>query len=170
MISTEENTNELFLRYEKLLHKWAWSYKTTTGIEEEELFSEACVAYMSAILTYDLDKHVELSTWISYCVKNRLNSFVTKFHSDKSFTLFDEEKMDSFPAFDKYEAIFAYSDMLTELSPKAKFVCDLVLKQQKTLDGLPPKLARGVLQKELRTQGWIWSDIWSTFTELKKAF
>ena len=170
MKTAEQNANELFLQYEKLLHKFAWSYKNTTGIEEDELFAEACVAYMTAIMSYDNTKDTKLSTWISYCVKNRLNSFVTTFHSDKSFTLFDEEKWESFPATDGFDSIFGYSDLLTELSPKARKVCDLVIKNQHELDGIPPKLARGKIQKELRKQGWVWSDIWTTFNELKNAF
>lgn len=170
MTPAEQKANELFLAYEKLLHKFAWSYKNTTGIEEEELFSEACVAYMTAIMTYDATKEAKLSTWISYCVKNRLNSFVATFHSDKAFTLFDEEKWESFPANDKFDAIFSFSDIYQQLSPKAKFVCDLVINKQETLDGIPPKLARGEIQRQLRQLGWVWSDIWGTFTELKKVF
>lgn len=170
MNTAEQDATKLFMEYEKLLHKFAWSYRNTTGIEEEELFSEACVAYMSAIMTYDATKETKLSTWISYCVKNRLNSFVSTFHSDKVFTLFDEEKWESFPANDKFDAIFSFSDTYSCLSPKAKFVCDLVLKTQETLDGVPPKLARGEIQRQLRELGWVWSDIWGTFNELKRAF
>ena len=170
MRTAEQNTTELFLQYEKLLHKFAWSYRNTTGIEEEELFSEACVAYMTAIMTYDVTKETKLSTWISYCVKNRLNSFVSTFHSDKVFTVFDEEKWESFPANDMFDSIFSFSDIYKQLSPKAKFVCNMVLDAQETLDGIPPKLARGEIQRKLRQIGWVWSDIWGTFNELKRAF
>lgn len=158
----------LFIQYEKLLHKWAHSYRRTTGIEEEELFSEACLAYVNAIKTFDPSKGVQMSTWISRCVKNKLNDFIAEAYR-KEVTLFEEEKMDTFSAPDEFHRLFSLDDIYTQLSSNAKFICGMIVDKQVDLTEVPPKMARGIIQRELRDLGWFWSDIWETFKELKNV-
>lgn len=159
---------QLFIQYEKLLHKWAHSYRGTTGIEEEELFSEACLAYVYAINSFDANKGVQMSTWISRCVKNKLNDFIREAYR-KEVTLFEEGKMDTFASPDAFYRIFSLEDIYTQLSANAKFICSLIIDKQVDLTAVPPKMARGEIQRELRELGWFWSDIWETFKELKNV-
>jgi RNA polymerase sigma factor (sigma-70 family) len=60
---------------EKLLKKLASSYSATTGVEFDDLFQEAYVAYLEAMKTFDPNKS-KLSTYIWYCVSSHLKNYV----------------------------------------------------------------------------------------------
>ena len=60
---------------EKLLRKIANSYSCTTGVEFDDLFQEAYIAYMQAMKTFD-PKKAKLSTYIWHCVSSHLKNYV----------------------------------------------------------------------------------------------
>jgi DNA-directed RNA polymerase specialized sigma subunit len=61
-----------------LVRKIAWSFYHSTGIEWNELFSEAALAYCEAINTYETSKNTKISSYLWYCMKNRLINFCKK--------------------------------------------------------------------------------------------
>lgn len=65
---------EAFIKHEKLLHGIAWSFHKTTGIPEEDLFSEACYIFVSTYPKYDPEKS-KLTTYLHNVVSNRLKNF-----------------------------------------------------------------------------------------------
>ena len=77
--------------------------------------------------------------------------------------------MELFEAPDEFFKVFALPDIYSSLSPKATFICELVIEKQETLTEVPPKKARGIISRELRQLGWFWSDIWQSFAELKEV-
>jgi RNA polymerase sigma factor (sigma-70 family) len=70
-------TDKTFEAYQDMLRKIAWSFHRTTGIEWEELYGEACLAYVKALKTYDAEQ-AATSTWIYHVVKNHLIFFARK--------------------------------------------------------------------------------------------
>lgn len=58
-----------------LIKKFAWTFHKTTGIEWNELFSEALLAYCEAINSYDNEKKTKESSWVFVCVQNKLKTF-----------------------------------------------------------------------------------------------
>jgi DNA-directed RNA polymerase specialized sigma24 family protein len=64
--------------YINLIRKITWTFYHTSGIEWEELFSEACLAYYEALSTYDSAKKSKESSWIYLHVKNHLINFCKK--------------------------------------------------------------------------------------------
>jgi RNA polymerase sigma factor (sigma-70 family) len=60
---------------EKLLRKLASSYSFTTGVEFDDLFQEAYIAYHEALKTFDPNK-AKLSTYIWHCVSSHLKNYV----------------------------------------------------------------------------------------------
>jgi RNA polymerase sigma factor (sigma-70 family) len=60
---------------EKILKKLAWSYSTTTGVEFDDLFQEACIAYLEALKTFDPQKS-KLSTYVWHCVSAHLKNYI----------------------------------------------------------------------------------------------
>jgi RNA polymerase sigma factor (sigma-70 family) len=60
---------------EKLLKKLANSYAFTTGVEFDDLFQEAYIAYHEALKTFD-PKKAKLSTYIWHCVSAHLKNYV----------------------------------------------------------------------------------------------
>jgi len=60
---------------EKLLRKLANSYAVTTGVEFDDLFQEAYIAYMQAMKTFDPQKS-KLSTYVWKCVSSHLRNYI----------------------------------------------------------------------------------------------
>jgi RNA polymerase sigma factor (sigma-70 family) len=60
---------------EKLLKKLASSYAFTTGIEFDDLFQEAYIAYHEALKSFD-PKKAKLSTYVWHCVSAHLKNYV----------------------------------------------------------------------------------------------
>lgn len=60
-----------------LIRKMAWSFSKTTNAEYEELLSEAAIAYLEALESYDPSKS-KLSTWTWRIMRNRLADFTAK--------------------------------------------------------------------------------------------
>ena len=62
-----------------LIRKMAWLWHETTGIEWDELFSEACLAYSLAIQGHKVEKEAKLSTFAYQRIEFRLIHFA-KYH------------------------------------------------------------------------------------------
>jgi len=60
---------------EKLLKKIAWSFSTSTGVEFDDLFQEAALAYLEAMKTFDPNK-AKFSTYVWHCVSSHLKNYV----------------------------------------------------------------------------------------------
>jgi len=60
---------------EKLLRKLARSFSTSTGVEFDDLFQEAYIAYHEALKTFDPNKS-KLSTYVWKCVSSHLKNYV----------------------------------------------------------------------------------------------
>jgi len=60
-------------QYLNLIRQITWSFYYKTGMEREELFSEACLAYCEAMSTYAPAKSKE-STWITIRIKQHLTN------------------------------------------------------------------------------------------------
>ena len=60
---------------EKLLRKIAWSFSTSTGVDKEDLFQEAYIAYHEAMKSFDPNK-AKATTHIWHCVSNHLKNYV----------------------------------------------------------------------------------------------
>jgi hypothetical protein len=58
-----------------LIRKIAWSFYNTTGIDWQELFSEASLAYCEALKNYD-PKKGRISTYLWNCIKSHLLNFI----------------------------------------------------------------------------------------------
>lgn len=66
--------SKTFVDYQNQLRRLAWSFHYTTGIEWEELYSEACLGYVRAIRHYDANR-AAASTWLYHSVRNHLISY-----------------------------------------------------------------------------------------------
>ena len=60
-----------------LIRKITWSFHTSTGIEWNELFQEAALAYCKSLKTYQ-QKRGKLSTHAYNCIRNHLIDFTKK--------------------------------------------------------------------------------------------
>lgn len=159
----------MYKKYRNFLRKLAWSYNKTSGIEFEELFSEATVGYVIAMNTYNKDKGVPLISWIALCVKSKLNNRLY-YQKKVPCTFFDEDTEDAIKAPDTITAKEEWEDKLSKMSPEAKSVCEIILQNQTEYGSMNGRKARGQIRKVLREQNWTHEKIWATIAELKRIF
>jgi hypothetical protein len=148
----------------KLAYKLAWSFHFTTGIESEELISEATFHYLKAEATYDEERKRSNTTKSQYlysCIYHGLIDFCKQQnqlpkHHEK------QDKVDCYstnptPFFELYDSF-----------PKhCKVLADIVLQNPIKFAQLPPKEARGLAVKIMRKRGIAWSQVWDSIRDLK---
>ncbi len=159
-----------------LIRKVVWRYvKTNPGLEYEDLFSEACIAYLEGIDKFDPRKG-KASTFVWTIVSNRLNALVRKEYSRMSEEQLSEdmeagEYLD--PGATPEQSFIAHERWMAfveQLSPEARVICDMVVNEHEIyLPTHQPKKCRGILLQTLRDRKWTWNQIWDTFREVKDA-
>ena len=60
-----------------LIRKIAWSFHKSTGLDWDDLFQEAALAYLEALQSYDKRKG-KLSTHAWHCIVSRLKNYWKK--------------------------------------------------------------------------------------------
>lgn len=142
-----------------LIRKIAWSFAGTTGIDFEDLFSEATVSYYEALNDYDESKG-KLSVWCWLRMRNNLINYIKQ---EKNETIFNTEENP--PTYTQKPDLFFV--LLDEFDSRANHIIDKILCNPHKYLANPPKLSRGVIRDELRNEGWKWKDIWDTFRSIK---
>lgn len=149
------------MKYIDLIRKIAWSFHNSTGMEWDELMSEASLAYMEALQSYDPTK-ATLSTWVYICVRNRLRSFVAQ--RPDLIELPEGPYTAACP-----HTSLEFKELVMSLSEDAKIICRTIFEFPKEFLQLPPKLTRGNLFRALRKEGWKAPRIWKSFHEIRQA-
>lgn len=144
--------------YINLIRKAAWSFHQTTGIEWDELFSEASLAYCEAIQSYDPKKgNAKESSWIYTCIENKLKSFIALELRTKNIDEFIKDWATTTEQSPEYE--FYAPDRFKDLSQDVRSIVYMVLKnpQDYIIQGNPPKSVFGLLRRDLNSiKGWTW--------------
>lgn len=144
---------------EKLLRKLAWSFHATTKIDLEDLYQEACYAYIKALKSHDPQKAM-LSTHITHCVRNHLINY-TKKEMEHNFNLLTWENKNDVP----------YSKInLFEMLTKDAYEVALEALKLKAPSLRRREYAQKDIYKSLRKKGWEVKDIKKTFSELSCVF
>ena len=141
--------NTTYKKYQNFLRKLAWSYNKTSGVNYEELFSEATVGYVIAMNTYNEEKGVPLINWIALCVKSKLNNCLY-YQKKVPYTFFDEDAEDVIAAPDVVTAKEEWEDKLSKMSLEAKAVCEIILQNQTEYGSMNGRKARGIIRQVLR--------------------
>lgn len=163
-----------------LIRKIAWSYhKTNRGFSFDDLFNEACVAYLEAEQSYTPGKGTKKSTYAWVVIQNHLNNITNPGVESNQWThpsVFEDissKLIDSSYTYQPEHALMAkegYQSFVQALSPMAQELVGYILEG--AVGYLPldrPKLARGAIKDILRDKGWSWANIWDTFREIKVA-
>ena len=140
-----------------LLHKLAWSFSTTTGLDEKDLFQEAFLAYYEALKIWNPAKS-KLSTFTWMCVKGHLINYVKG----------EKRQSEIFDTLDKVKnKETSSSNLFEKLSKDSEKVLKVLLKNpSKYL--LTPNNAINTLIQELKEEGWETGRIESVIKELKR--
>ena len=144
-----------------LIRSIAWSFHRTTGIELEELISEATIAYLEALKTYRKSKKTKLSTWAYLIMRNHLIAFYKKSLQPREWELLPETPPDPFHS-------YSVKEQLEQMGGCAKQICEMIFKAPEEFLCHPPKMARGKIRQKLRKQGWSYPNIWAGIREVKE--
>ncbi len=144
-----------------LINKMAWSFNATTGIDFEELKSEAVLAYYEAMTKFNPEMGVKETTFAYHCMKNHLRAFIGRELERKECFAPEEAGM-------TVGSISPYQFELADFVNPVRDVIDIVLENADRFDG-PPKNMRGQVVKLLREHGYSWSEVWDGIRETKEA-
>lgn len=155
-------------KYINLIRKITWSFHRTTGIEWNELFSEACLAYCEAANSFDDSKTSKESSWMFSCIQNQLTNFckIEQRNNKASNTLeypVREWMNPSSPENPTYE--FYFDDPTLALSNDVQLIIKMARKNPTRYNriGLTNRTAIGNIRKDLRgKKNW-------TFPRINKA-
>jgi len=166
--ATPKYKEENMKQYLPLIHKLTHKFHNRTGIEYEDLFSEACLIYAKAINHYDPDKAKEI-TFIWNCINNGLIDYCLRDKHENEVeldenTIFDHKNNPEKELINKeFKSLF-----LSKLSEEAKEVCQIIFESPgEFLEVMSPKARRGLLIKKLRKMEWTWKSIWDSIKEIK---
>jgi RNA polymerase sigma factor (sigma-70 family) len=143
---------------ENLLKKLARSYNQTTGLDYEDLFQEANVAYIEALRTHDPSRGA-LTTHVWYCVSNRLKNYIKK----------EQEEIGTVPI-EECNQIVSITPFWEKLSKDAQFVTESILCSPRRFLKLNKIHAQIIVISALIENGWDEKRIGNTIVELMKEF
>ena len=157
-----------------LVRKVAWRWAKRTGMEFDELFSEACLIYLEADLTYiPKEGAVKKSTYMWHMMNHRLCSLCTK-ETKKTM----QEGSDFDELYDFYDTNMPtpeehllqneeWEEFVSSLSAEGQAICELLLENDTYINLDSPKNARGIIRDLMQEQGWPLRKIWNGFREIK---
>lgn len=151
----------------------AWRCALYTGLDWNDLYSEALLGWAEARKTYQPDKAASLSSWCYMEMTFRIKDFCARQKRHRNMhTKLPEERMEDQ---DLWSDEFLISDMsgiyelLDAMPEDGRNICRAILSAPEEFAGILPKMARGLVYQRMRDQGWSWSRIWKGFHEAKAA-
>lgn len=159
-----------------LLRSLAWKFHRATGLEYQELFSEAALAYCLATKKYDPSKGCKETTFLYFCIKNALINFCKKERRLESRSIpIDEIPLDEMGF--GIEMRDDFMDTVHEWPSDCQVVAKMVINEAEFFIGETPnfKRTRGEnttakqrLVSTLQQNGWKVVRIKKTMKEIKK--
>jgi len=139
----------------RMIHSLAWSFHNTTGVDIEELTSEALLAYCEARLTYKQSMKTKFTSHAYKCMRSRLINFIK---IEKRYLIADLEH--------ELEEITVYPGLFFELMDEFPEDCIYIAEQVLNSDKI--ETCTGV-SNLLREHGWTWPRIWRSLKEMKQT-
>jgi len=148
-----------------LIRKIAWSFHKSTGLDYDDLFQEAYLAYEYAMETYDPKREVYLSTFLWNHIANQLSSYFRREKDIKEpFVSIEEhpnlQYLASKPAPPYYE----------NLSKEAQGIAELVLSAPKVFVAVSTEDALARIERTMIRKGWTKTKVLIGIRDLQLAF
>lgn len=143
-----------------IIRKLAWSFHRTTGINFEDLYSEACLGYCEGLARFDPHKTItKLETYVYHSIRSILITFTKKLQEEK-YQLMDVEHPGSTPMYEFFGS-FRVKDQ------DVNFIFDLALSLEDQIHDLTPRAIRGTIVRRLKSEGWGNPRIWKAMKTAK---
>lgn len=147
-----------------LIRKIAWSYHKTTGIDWDELFSEALYHYMIMLHNYEIKENAtkgKLSTYLWAAISNNLKTFIKQYRDIHS-------PLDSIEDTNVAEWYTDNSDPFwQELTEEAQGIANLILKYSEHFVCLTSDQIEQRVVNILSRRGWSLEKIHAGLYNLK---
>jgi len=131
-----------------LIRKLAWSFHKSTGLDWDELFSEACWLYLKAKDTYD-PKRGEFTKHAYMIVQSELIDYLRD-HKRRN-ELF--KSIDDIPGFNRVNPP-SYLSFWESLSKDAQEMADIILSAPKLFVYAPAKESQSRAVRTMMRRGW----------------
>lgn len=139
------------------IKKISWVFHRTTGIEWQELFGEASLAYTEALSCFDPKKSSQ-NTWTYIFMRQRLINFCKKQNGRHIQSLPNNIAL---PQIKKAVSIEL-------LNKEAQDIYQMIINSPKEYEELTAGAAKTKIKEQLRQIGWSWRQIIKGINELKQ--
>ena len=146
-----------------LIRKIAWSFHKSTGLDWDDLFQEAALAYLECLQRYDPTRG-KITTYMWQVITCRLLNYI------KNEAKYSQPLSSMEDRIREVDTPVEFSSLLDHLSLEAREITRIILKEQERYIQNTPEEARKEIAKTLRRQGWSWKRIWCGIQDLKLAF
>lgn len=127
-----------------LIRKIAWSFYNTTGVDWDELFAEASLAYAKGLESYDPSRG-RITTHMWYKISNHLKDYLKQEMRDNGHIKYVPE----------YEEIFTTPVPFFEsLSNDAREIANIILRTPVRFGELNRKQVRERIKHLMANRGW----------------
>lgn len=170
-----------------MIRRIAWDFHFTTGLDFQDLFSEAILSYYEGVAAYDESRSAKITSFlyirmknhlINYCKNEKLKSTVSIDAEPALFNLpmitvvheDEDDKMHELftgKALDLVKIILNAANTPAEFKQRTKGKRKLKEVNVVFNFNQAPKMIRGQIIQYLRKQGWSWQNIWATMAEIK---
>jgi len=161
-----------------MIRKLSWIFtKRHPHMEFDDLYSEACVAYLEGEPLYNPSSKASESTFLWMYIEGHLQNYTSKWENDRQhyintpIDILADHITD--PSINPERSIILkeeWEELMEQLSPEATAICHITLMDQSIfLELNTPKLCRGKIKDAMRQDGWAWKPIWDGFREIKAA-
>lgn len=143
-----------------LIRKIAWSFHTTTGLEWDDLFQEAALAYLQALKSYDPDKG-KITTYMWWCMSSHLKNYLKQHEKYHGVVC----------PMNGFDLPVSVEDPFEMISEEAQMVVRKIINQFDKYSMLTPKQAKQEVAREMiEEEEWTWKKLWVNIHDLKEAF
>jgi hypothetical protein len=160
--------NHSIEEHQKMIYRIAWSFHFSTGVEWEELVSEAYLAWCKNESKYDENRGIKFSTFMYLVIQNHLNNYVALLKRKNPSLNNHVDLMEDMLIGDMVEREVMFRECLEDLGRDGKTICKIIFSSpSEFVHPLRPKKSRGLVQDHLRKAGMSWEQIWTGFREIK---
>jgi RNA polymerase sigma factor (sigma-70 family) len=160
-----------------LIKKLARSFSLTTGLEFDDLFQEAALAYLEGLSTFDAKKG-KLSTYMWFRIHAHLNDYLKEqeeFKCKRQQVKSHKEALEMKRRYVSSEEIdidrpISFEHFFESLSEDAQRVATVILETPEVFDSIPPSETIELVAYTLQEKGIKMSHIWCGIRDLRLAF
>ena len=148
-----------------LIRKIAWTFTRNTGMDYDDLFSEASLAYYEGLRQFDKNKgNAKLTTYLTKVIRNRMIDYCNHELLLKKKNICVDNVI--IPNYCEIRIKEKYENLFTE---KHSEIISIILNNPEYYADMAPKFARGELVRKLRENGYAFNKIWTEIRKLKNV-